>query len=118
MMRRVLIFTVLFAACSLYGKKSVSLFELPVGAVITENNISGNTWMQNGYINVTYIHGSKLLFNTLQKQGWRRQQLVPMGRKNDRCLAVFRKNNNRITVMIWSEKVNKTGFSWGLNPGK
>lgn len=115
---KILLLMFFLTTCTLYGKSRVSLIELPLGAIVTENNISGNTWMQSGYMNVTYIHGTKLLFNALLKQGWKRQQFIPMGRKKDRCLALFQKNNNRITVMIWAEKVNKTGFSWGLNPGK
>ena len=97
-------FITFFAVCSLFSQTPATLIKLPLGSVIIENNFSGNTWLQSGYINVTYVYGVRLIYNCLEKQGWRNVQIISMGKNKNRQLAVFQKNSSKITVMIWSEK--------------
>lgn len=95
--------------------KSKVKIKLPISAKVTSRDNSGKGWNENGFMNVTYVLAKKQFATKLRSQNWSLEQYIDMGKKKERCLTVWQKGGQKMTLMIWRVKNGQSAFSWGLN---
>ena len=104
---------ILFTSAIVLFGAEVSI-RLPVGCVVTDNDNSGKTWAQSGFINVTYVTALNNFTSSLRSQGWREIQHIEMGKEKLQSIMLWQRGNDKLTLMLWKVQVAQTGFSWGI----
>ena len=99
-------------ACCLVEAAALDI-RLPVGSIVTDNDSSGKTWNQNGFLNVTFVAARAHFSSVLASQGWRHVQSIEMGREKKQEIMTWQRGDVRIILMLWKISTAKTGFAWG-----
>ena len=94
---------------------AVEPFRLPVGAVVSSTTPDGKGWIMSGHVDLTFVSARQRFSTAIGSAGWMLKQSIPLGRMNDRCLELWSRQDDELTIMLWRISVDRTGFSWGIS---
>lgn len=114
--RHVCMAFVLLAALAAAGVE-IPLFKLPLSAKVLRSDDSGDTWRENGFVKAPFASAVGQFESALSRDNWQFVRRIELSRMPERSLFVWRRGANEITLMLWRESPDKTGFSWGVDTG-
>jgi len=98
------------------SKEQALNIALPPLAIVENRDDSGKTWRLSGKIAGTPIVVRQDFKLVLERQGWRLDKVIPLGRDRQRSdLCLWKNGRQSIMLMLWEVSAGKTGFSLGLD---
>lgn len=90
--------------------------ELPRQAEILFRSPDGRGWLQTGIVKLSYSAALRSFANKLEEQGWELEKTIDLsqGRRQYCELFLWRQEKIKIMLMLWEDKPQQCGFSWGV----
>lgn len=102
-----------FLSFSSFAAATPAPFALPIAAKAEKGDAKAGGWKASGTITVSFRQARAQFAVKVAASGWTHMHTIKLGK--DRTVEAWQRGGEELTLMIWSIKPGKSGFSYGVS---